>query len=136
MPAGMALGQHSHAPISRERFPHPLANRQASFGYTSEEMMWCCGPWWTTGKEPVGAMGDDTPPAVMSKLPRLALSATSKQRFAEVTNPPIDPLREEMVMSPAHACWATGQLAGGEAGGHAADRTEVARAATASAAVR
>ena len=43
-------------------------------------------------------MGDDTPPAAMSKLPR-SLFAYFKQRFAEVTNPPIDPLREEMVMS-------------------------------------
>ena len=49
-------------------------------------------------KEPVGAMGDDTPPAAMSKLPR-PLFHYFKQRFAEVTNPPIDPLREELVMS-------------------------------------
>ncbi|MCX8016563.1 MAG: glutamate synthase large subunit, partial [Rhodocyclaceae bacterium] len=47
---------------------------------------------------PVGAMGDDTPPAAMSKLPR-PLFHYFKQRFAEVTNPPIDPLREELVMS-------------------------------------
>ena len=55
-------------------------------------------PMLTTGQEPVGAMGDDTPPAAMSKLPR-SLFSYFKQRFAEVTNPPIDPLREEMVMS-------------------------------------
>ncbi|MCB0133974.1 MAG: glutamate synthase subunit alpha, partial [Caldilineaceae bacterium] len=76
----------------------PLSNRQASFGYTSEEMIVVLRPMLTTGQEPVGAMGDDTPPAVMSKLPR-SLFGYFKQRFAEVTNPPIDPLREEMVMS-------------------------------------
>ncbi len=55
-------------------------------------------PMITTGKEPVGAMGDDTPPAAMSRLPH-PLFSYFKQRFAEVTNPAIDPLREEMVMS-------------------------------------
>lgn len=75
-----------------------LSNRQACFGYTSEEMIVILRPMLTTGHEPVGAMGDDTPPAAISKLPR-SLFAYFKQRFAEVTNPPIDPLREEMVMS-------------------------------------
>ena len=50
------------------------------------------------GQEPTGSMGDDTPPAVLSALPR-SLFQYFKQRFAEVTNPPIDPLREETVMS-------------------------------------
>jgi glutamate synthase domain-containing protein 1 len=76
----------------------PLPNRQASFGYTSEEMIVVLRPMLTTGHEPVGAMGDDTPIAALSKLPR-PLFGYFKQRFAEVTNPPIDPLREEMVMS-------------------------------------
>ncbi len=76
----------------------PLSKRQASFGYTSEEMIVILRPMLLTGHEPVGAMGDDTPPAAMSKLPR-SLFSYFKQRFAEVTNPPIDPLREEMVMS-------------------------------------
>ena len=75
-----------------------LSSRQASFGYTSEEMIVILRPMLTTGQEPVGAMGDDTPPAAMSKLPR-PLFSYFKQRFAEVTNPPIDPLREELVMS-------------------------------------
>ncbi|MFO7631152.1 MAG: glutamate synthase large subunit [Caldilinea sp.] len=75
-----------------------LPNRQVSFGYTSEEMIVVLRPMLTTGHEPVGAMGDDTPPAAMSKLPR-PLFSYFKQRFAEVTNPAIDPLREEMVMS-------------------------------------
>jgi len=76
----------------------PLGNRQASFGYTSEELIVILRPMITTGNEPVGAMGDDTPPAAMSKLPR-PLFGYFKQRFAEVTNPPIDALREELVMS-------------------------------------
>ncbi|GIV78466.1 MAG: glutamate synthase [Litorilinea sp.] len=76
----------------------PLSNRQASFGYTSEEMVVVLRPMVTEGKEPVGSMGDDTPVAAFSQLPR-PLFHYFKQRFAEVTNPPIDPLREEMVMS-------------------------------------
>ncbi len=72
--------------------------RQVSFGYTSEEMVVVLRPMVTDGQEPMGAMGDDTPPAALSQLPR-SLFQYFKQRFAEVTNPPIDPLREEMVMS-------------------------------------
>ncbi len=75
-----------------------LTQRQVSFGYTSEEMVVILRPMVADGQEPVGAMGDDTPPAVLSDLPR-PLFQYFKQRFAEVTNPPIDPLREEMVMS-------------------------------------
>jgi glutamate synthase (ferredoxin) len=87
-----------HEPSSTRRTSSHLSNRQASFGYTSEEMIVVLRPMLTTGNEPVGAMGDDTPPAAMSNLPR-PLFSYFKQRFAEVTNPPIDPLREEMVMS-------------------------------------
>lgn len=75
-----------------------LVKRQAAFGYTSEEMVVVLRPMVVEGKEPVGAMGDDTPPAALSALPR-PLFHYLKQRFAEVTNPPIDPLRETMVMS-------------------------------------
>jgi glutamate synthase (ferredoxin) len=75
-----------------------LIRRQLAFGYTSEEMVVVLRPMVEDGKEPVGAMGDDTPPAALSALPR-PLFHYFKQRFAEVTNPPIDPLREEMVMS-------------------------------------
>ena len=86
------------AAVSRHMAAVPLTARQASFGYTSEEMVVVLRPMVTEGKEPVGAMGDDTPAAALSKLPR-PLFHYFKQRFAEVTNPPIDPLREEMVMS-------------------------------------
>jgi glutamate synthase (ferredoxin) len=75
-----------------------LIRRQLQFGYTSEEMVVVMRPMVTDAKEPVGSMGDDTPPAAMSELPR-SLFNYFKQRFAEVTNPPIDPLREELVMS-------------------------------------
>ncbi|MCX6046068.1 MAG: glutamate synthase large subunit [Chloroflexi bacterium] len=78
--------------------PAPIVTRQAAFGYTSEELVVVLRPMVTEAKEPIGSMGDDAPPAVLSQLPR-SLFHYFKQRFAEVTNPPIDPLREEMVMS-------------------------------------
>ncbi len=71
---------------------------QAAFGYTREELLVVLRPMWKEGREPIGSMGDDTPAAVMSATPR-PLFHYFKQRFAEVTNPPIDSLREEMVMS-------------------------------------
>ena len=92
-PAITGAAAHGHAKPAAA-----LTQRQVSFGYTSEEMVVILRPMVTDGQEPVGAMGDDTPPAVLSSLPR-PLFQYFKQRFAEVTNPPIDPLREEMVMS-------------------------------------
>lgn len=77
---------------------HPLVQDQLTFGYSSEEIIVTLRPLASTGADPVGSMGDDAPPAVLSRLPR-SLFGYFKQRFAEVTNPPIDPLREEMVMS-------------------------------------
>ena len=76
--------------------PDPGALR--AFGYTREELQLVLGPMHRQGLEPLGSMGDDTPLAVLSKRPRL-LYSYFKQRFAQVTNPPIDPLRESMVMS-------------------------------------
>ncbi|MCB0045160.1 MAG: glutamate synthase large subunit [Caldilineaceae bacterium] len=89
-------GRNGH--VETPRIPAPLSNRQAAFGYTREESIVVLRPMIADAKEPVGAMGDDTPPPGMSKLPR-PLFNYFKQRFAEVTNPPIDPLREELVMS-------------------------------------
>src|SRR6185436_2434647 len=63
------------------------------------------------GQEPIGSMGDDTPPAVFSERVR-PLYNYFKQRFAEVTNPPIDPLREELVMSLSFALGRRGHLLG------------------------
>jgi glutamate synthase (ferredoxin) len=75
-----------------------LIKRMKSFGYTVEDVERILGPMLADGKEPVGSMGDDTPLAVLSSKPRL-LYSYFKQRFAQVTNPAIDPLRERLVMS-------------------------------------
>jgi glutamate synthase (ferredoxin) len=69
-----------------------------AFGYTHEEEIMIIRPMITQGQEPVGSMGDDTPLAVLSQFYR-PLFHYFKQRFAQVTNPPMDPIREEMVMS-------------------------------------
>jgi glutamate synthase (NADPH/NADH) large chain/glutamate synthase (ferredoxin) len=69
-----------------------------AFGYTREEIRLVLAPMSGEGREPLGSMGDDTPLAVFSDKPRLLFSYF-KQRFAQVTNPPIDPLRESIVMS-------------------------------------
>ena len=69
-----------------------------SFGYTVEDVERILGPMLVEGKEPIGSMGDDTPLAFLSSKPRL-LYSYFKQRFAQVTNPAIDPIRERLVMS-------------------------------------
>jgi glutamate synthase domain-containing protein 2/glutamate synthase domain-containing protein 1/glutamate synthase domain-containing protein 3 len=69
-----------------------------AFGYTREEVALVLAAMAGEGREPLGSMGDDTPLAVFSNRPRLLFSYL-KQRFAQVTNPPIDPLRESVVMS-------------------------------------
>ncbi|MGH9823566.1 MAG: glutamate synthase large subunit, partial [Blastocatellia bacterium] len=68
------------------------------FGYTLEDVTRVLEPMLSSAKEPVGSMGDDTPLAVLSTKPRL-LYSYFKQRFAQVTNPAIDPIRERVVMS-------------------------------------
>ncbi|MBV9455286.1 MAG: glutamate synthase large subunit [Rubrobacter sp.] len=78
--------------------PVPLFERQLAFGYTIEDLRLLLSPMAQTGKEPDGSMGTDTPLAVLSERPQL-LYSYFKQHFAQVTNPPIDPLREELVMS-------------------------------------
>lgn len=69
-----------------------------SFGYTREDMKYILRPMAQDAKEPVGSMGNHTPHAILSKKPQL-LYSYFKQLFAQVTNPPIDPIREECVMS-------------------------------------
>jgi glutamate synthase (NADPH/NADH) large chain len=71
---------------------------QKAFGYTSEDLASIILPMATEGKEPVGSMGIDTPLAILSDEPQ-HLSSYFKQLFAQVTNPPIDPIRERVVMS-------------------------------------
>jgi glutamate synthase (NADPH) large chain len=75
-----------------------LLDRQQAFGYTQEDINMILEPMATSGEEPIGSMGTDTPPAVLSRRPTL-LYKYFKQNFAQVTNPPIDSIREELVMS-------------------------------------
>ncbi len=77
---------------------HTLRQRQQAFGYTVEELKMVITPMIVNGEEPVSSMGTDTPLAVLSERPQL-LFKYFKQLFAQVTNPPIDPIREELVMS-------------------------------------
>jgi glutamate synthase (NADPH) large chain len=71
---------------------------QQAFGYSREDLNTLIAPMALEGKEPIGSMGNDTPLAVMSEHPQ-HLANYFKQLFAQVTNPPIDPIRERMVMS-------------------------------------
>jgi glutamate synthase (NADPH) large chain len=75
-----------------------LICRQRSFGYTDEDVRMIFEPMACKGEEPVGSMGTDTPLACLSDRPQ-PLFNYFRQLFAQVTNPPIDPIREEMVMS-------------------------------------
>jgi glutamate synthase (NADPH/NADH) large chain len=86
------------AAIANGSGPVPLLQLQRAFGYTLEELKIILGPMALNGQEPVGSMGTDTPLAVLSRRPRL-LFDYFKQLFAQVTNPPVDPIREELVMS-------------------------------------
>ncbi len=75
-----------------------LLRDMRAFGYSREDLKVLMKPMAETGKEPIGAMGNDTPHAVLSNQPKL-LYEYFKQLFAQVTNPAIDPIREEVVMS-------------------------------------
>jgi glutamate synthase (NADPH/NADH) large chain len=75
-----------------------LLDRQQAFGYTQEDLKFLLAPMAQTGQEAIGSMGTDTPVSALSSQPKL-LHTYFKQLFAQVTNPPIDPIREELVMS-------------------------------------
>jgi glutamate synthase (NADPH) large chain len=90
------LPDREHAVQSHES----VVRRQLTFGYTEEELSLLLAPMATTGAEPLGSMGSDTPPAVLSGRPRL-LYDYFVQNFAQVTNPPLDAIREEIVTSVA-----------------------------------
>ena len=75
-----------------------IARYQKAFGYSTEDIDTIIKPMALDGKEPIGSMGTDIPLAVLSDQPQ-HLSSYFKQLFAQVTNPPIDPIRERMVMS-------------------------------------
>jgi glutamate synthase domain-containing protein 1 len=78
--------------------PKSIIARQRAFGYTEEDLRFLLAPMAKNGEEPVGSMGTDTPLACLSDRPQL-LFHYFKQLFAQVTNPAIDPIREELVMS-------------------------------------
>ena len=75
-----------------------LLDRQQTFGYTQEDLRILMAPMGSQGEEAVGSMGNDAPISALSDKPKL-LFTYFKQNFAQVTNPPIDPIREELVMS-------------------------------------
>ncbi|HED13593.1 MAG TPA: glutamate synthase subunit alpha, partial [Gammaproteobacteria bacterium] len=78
--------------------PETMLERQQAFGYTQEDLKFLMGPTAANGQEPTGSMGNDTPLAIFSDRPR-PLNHYFKQLFAQVTNPAIDPIREQLVMS-------------------------------------
>src|SRR4051812_2183958 len=75
-----------------------LLDRQQAFGYTQEDLKMLMTPMAVAAEEPIGSMGDDTPLAVLSNRAK-PLFTYFRQLFAQVTNPPIDPIREQLVMS-------------------------------------
>ena len=86
-------------PDTRSEQPQmSLFQRQRLFGYTADELKMVLAPMAENGEEPAGSMGNDTPLAVLSDRPQLLFSYF-RQMFAQVTNPAIDPMREQLVMS-------------------------------------
>jgi glutamate synthase (NADPH/NADH) large chain len=94
-----------------------LLDRQQAFGYTQEDISKFLEPMAIAAEDPIGSMGTDTPIAVLSRRPRL-LYDYFKQNFAQVTNPPIDPIREELVMSLTSMIGPRPNLLGHDAGTH------------------
>ena len=94
-----------------------LLDRQQAFGYTQEDLSKFLEPMAIAADDPIGSMGTDTPLAVLSDRSRL-LYDYFKQNFAQVTNPPIDPIREELVMSLTSMIGPRPNLLGHEAGTH------------------
>ncbi len=97
--------------------PAALLDRQQAFGYTQEDISKFLEPMARNGDDPLGSMGTDTPIAVLSNKSRL-LYDYFKQNFAQVTNPPIDPIREELVMSLVSMIGPRPNLLGRAAGTH------------------
>ena len=118
-PGGGRTGVAGRAPRVRSTpppMPAPSPRRTpscapllAAFGYTEEELELIVRPLARDGAEPVGSMGDDASLAVLSERPRL-LPSFFRQQFAQVTNPPIDPQREALVMSLRTSIGAIGNL--------------------------
>src|ERR1051325_9065621 len=104
--------------------PTARLDHQQAFGYTQEDIQFFLEPMARDADDPVGSMGTDTPIAAFSNKPKL-LYNFFKQNFAQVTNPPIDPIREELVMSLISMIGPRPNLLGHEVGTH--HRLEVAR---------
>ncbi|HTP49063.1 MAG TPA: glutamate synthase large subunit [Anaeromyxobacteraceae bacterium] len=96
-------------PMVREPDHETVLRRQETFGYTAEDLKVLVNPMATTGTEPLGSMGNDTPLAVLSERPQL-LYSYFKQLFAQVTNPPVDAIREEIIMNVETAVGPEGNL--------------------------
>src|SRR4051812_30963967 len=97
--------------------PTTHLTQQQAFGYTQEDIQFFLEPMARDGDDPVGSMGTDTPIAALSNHPKL-LYNYFKQNFAQVTNPPIDPIREQLVMSLVSMIGPRPNLLGHEAGTH------------------
>jgi glutamate synthase (ferredoxin) len=100
LPAPPSVHEPDHETVLR---------RQETFGYTVEDLKTLILPMATTGAEPIGSMGTDTPLAVLSEKPQL-LYSYFKQLFAQVTNPPVDAIREEIIMGIETAVGPEGNL--------------------------
>ncbi len=107
LPAGRSPARRACHLTRRQRPPGQpgspdLVTQQRMFGYTEEELRVLLAPMARTGAEPIGSMGTDTPVAALSARPRLIFDYFT-QLFAQVTNPPLDAIREELVTSLASA---------------------------------
>ena len=107
--------------VHRAGSSQTVLQRQQAFGYTFEDLRFIVGPMANDGVQPLGSMGTDTPLAVLSNKPQL-LYNYFKQLFAQVTNPPIDPIREEIVTSTADDAGRAGRSAESHAGKLRADQ--------------
>jgi glutamate synthase (NADPH/NADH) large chain len=109
---------------ARSNDPETRLELQQAFGYSQEDIQFFVEPMARDGDDPVGSMGTDTPLAAFSDKPKV-LYNYFKQNFAQVTNPPIDPIREELVMSLISMIGPRPNLLGHEVGTH--HRLEVAQ---------
>jgi glutamate synthase (ferredoxin) len=94
----ITMGDLPKPPVVIEPDHETVRRRQEAFGYTTEDMKVLVGPMATDGVEATGSMGTDTPLAVLSNRPQLLFNYF-KQLFAQVTNPPVDAIREEIIMA-------------------------------------
>ena len=106
-----------HTTASHDNDKAGWLNLQQAFGYTQEDIQTFLEPMARHGDDPIGSMGADTPIAVLSRKPKL-LYNYFKQNFAQVTNPPIDPIREDLVMSLVSMIGPRPNLLGHHAGSH------------------